>query len=104
MRLSASELVLNSMIWERPADRFSKIMLSMHTYFDPGRGKASNHQEEILEKIANVQMFIGIVGEPELTDECCERIFAVAEKLRAMVFTGNALLHWDGSALIEPKQ
>jgi hypothetical protein len=103
VELPSSELVFNSMIYERRADKFSKLVNQMHVYFDQPHCGKKNDREKTLKRILATKMLIGTVGEPELSDECCERISFLAKKLGAMVFTGNALVEWDGSTLLERK-
>jgi hypothetical protein len=56
----------------------------------------------VLDKIANAQMLIGVVGEPEFIEEDghFDCIWSISEELHAVVFSGEAMLDCTGRRLL----
>lgn len=87
---------------EKPGDSFSKLALSTFNFVEKIKTKNKVKKEEILRKISNVKMFIGIVGDPEILE--AERhfdiIFALSERLDGLIFDGNAIIDKNGDLLL----
>ena len=97
-----STLTFTSMIRDKPGDRFSRLVLSMHNFFRVIATNGKEQKKRVLEGIENAEMFLGIVADPEFSDDeehfIC--LFAVARKLNALVFTGEAMQDADGRKLL----
>ena len=97
-----SKMTFTSMVQKRPGDRFSRLVLSMHNFFNPMGCPNQEMKRSVLEAIENTQMFIGVVADPEFSES--EGHFAyllsVARKLSALIFTGMAMQDADGNTLL----
>jgi hypothetical protein len=97
-----STLTFTSMVRDKPGDQFSRLVLGMHNFFRRIDTQGKEQKELVLAKIANSEMFIGVVAEPEFSDleghfTC---LFALARKLNALIFTGQAMQDADGCRLL----
>lgn len=97
-----STLTFTSMVRIKPGDQFSKLVLSMHNFFNVIDSDDEKRKKLVLEAIANTKMFIGVVADPELSDveghvNC---LFALARKPNALIFTGEAIQDSDGRRLL----
>ncbi len=87
----------------KPGDPFSKTVLGLYSYFHPGGTKLADRSEvkrNALIRLSEADMSIGIVIAPP-SDDCEQRVFALAERLDALVFDGTSLLTPRKEVLLE---
>jgi hypothetical protein len=74
----------------------------MHNFFRTVDTDAGADRALVLQRIANAKMLIGVVGEPEFLEEegHFEQIWRTAERLDALVFSGDAMLNGRGELLL----
>lgn len=102
LKFDQSELRFKKSVRERPGDKFSKMILGMHNYFRNVDTKASNNKEHILQNVGETKLAIGVVADPEFSEEDghFDFIFAVAEKIDGMIFNGEAMLDPKGDMIL----
>jgi hypothetical protein len=90
------------MVRQKRGDRFSRLVLSMWTFFDGIDTSNCKNKNLVLQAVENTEMFIGVVAEPEFNEDeghfTC--IFSVARKLKALVFGGEAMQDAEGRKLL----
>jgi hypothetical protein len=103
VRSSAGSLTLNRQIRHRPGASFSKMVLGMYNYFNQVKTSARAIKKDVLDRVANMGLAIGIVAEPEFVREARHHdcIFGIAAALNAIIWTGNGVLNADGKMLLD---
>jgi len=99
---SRSTMTFTTMVRIKPGDRFSKLVLGMHNFFNMIDTKNEDEKKIVLKAIENTEMFIGIIADPEFIDEegHFAYLFTVARKLNALIFTGEAMQDANGRSLL----
>jgi len=103
IKTPAASLTLNREIQHEPGDRFSRMVLGMHNYFRVVKTPMEATQSDVLSRVANMAMAIGVVAEPELVEEAHHHdcIFGIAAALNAIIWTGNAVINADGKMILD---
>lgn len=103
IKTESASLTLNRLVRDKAGDSFSKMVLGMHNYFRQIKTKAKSTQKDVLSRVENMAMAIGVVAEPEFVAE--ERhydyIFGVAAALDAIIWTGNGVINADGKLILD---
>jgi hypothetical protein len=94
-------LAFTSLVRKKPGDKFSKLTLSMHSFFRNVETDATGSKEFVLKRIADAEMFIGVVANDLREEGSLDCIWAVAECLNAIVFSGEAMLNARGERLLD---
>lgn len=96
-------LTLNRQVRRKPGDAFSKMVLGMHTYFDGVKTSAKSIKKDILDRVLNIALAIGVVAEPAFVDEDrhYDCIFGIAADMNAIIWTGSGVINADGKMLLD---
>jgi hypothetical protein len=102
LQFDKSELRFMASVRERPGDEFSKMILGMYNYFSNVDTNASNNKGYILKNIGETKLAIGVVGDPQFSEEDghFDCILAVAEKIEGIIFNGEAMLDFKGDMIL----
>lgn len=102
VRLPQSLIAFTSLIREKPGDQFSKIILSMHNFFRQIKTTAKANKQFVLSRVVNAEMLIGVIAEPAFIekDKHFDCIWTLADRLDAIVFSGEAMLDAQGVRLL----
>lgn len=102
LRFPSGTMVLTSLVRQVPGDKFSKLVLSMHNFFRTVKTDAECNKNYVLARIENVEMMIGVVAEPELsdTDARLDCLWRLAEQIDAVIFNGDSMLNLAGERII----
>jgi hypothetical protein len=94
---------MNRQIRREPGDAFSKMVLGMHNYFRCVKTTAEAKQRDILNRVANMALAIGVVAEPEFVEEArhYDCIFGIADALNAIIWTGSGAINAEGKLLLD---
>jgi hypothetical protein len=89
--------------FKEPGDHVARTLMGMRTFFRRIQTNAVETQQSILQFVLEARALIGVVAQPEYSDDDLhiDTIFAVAEKLGALVFNGAAMLDADGNILLD---
>jgi len=100
---SGKQIVFSALIRLQPRDKFSRLVLSMHDFFRTVKTDILSNQDYVLSRIANVEMMIGVVADPEFTieDSRLDTLWKIAECVDAVVFNGNAILDAHGKRILD---
>ncbi len=103
LEFPSSTLTFNTLVRLEPGDEFSKLVFSLNNFFEKIATSANANKQVVLHRISKVGMFIGIVGEPQFAEDegHFDSIWSAAEKLDALVFTGEAILNAKGEKLLD---
>lgn len=95
---SENSLVFRSLVRVAPGDQFSKLILGLHQFARNLRGINPTRFTELLREIENAEMLIGVVATPDFSANALyeEAVFAVAESLHGIVFTGSSFVSGSG--------
>jgi hypothetical protein len=101
--LPSKQVTLTSLVREMPGDKFSKLVLSMHNFFRTIETPAASNKRYVLSRIADVQMMIGVVAEPQFLedDSRFDILWGVAEWNSALIFNGEAILDLQGRRILD---
>lgn len=100
---AAATLTFNRRIRQHPGDPFSKMVLGMHTFFNRVQTSAEGIKKDVLHRVANMALAVGVVGEPGFVEAAghYDCIFGVAGALGAVIWTGNGVISADGTLLLD---
>jgi hypothetical protein len=103
VRSSAASLTLNRLIRQRPGDPFSKMVLGMHNYVDQVKTSARPVKKDVLDRVANMGLAIGVVAEPEFVEDArhLDCIFGITAALNAIIWTGDGFINSEGKMLLD---
>ena len=103
LTLSGRHLALSSLVREQAGDKFSKLVLSLHTFFRTIPTDAVSNRSFLLSRIENVKMMIGVVDNPEFTetDDRLETLWHISESMNALIFNGDAALNLQGQRILD---
>jgi hypothetical protein len=75
----------------------------MHNYFRQVTTPAQAVKRDVLHRVANLALAIGVVAEPEFMETARHYacIFATADALDAIIWTGNGVIDADGKLLLD---
>jgi hypothetical protein len=87
----------------RPGDPFSKIILGAANFFRRIKTEAVANQNYLKDSIFKTTLLIGVVAEPELTEETgdFDLIFAVAESCDGLIFNGSGMVDASGDLILD---
>jgi hypothetical protein len=102
LKFEKSELRFTKSVRERPGDKFSKMILGMHNYFRNVDTRADSNKEHILQKVGETKLAVGVVGQPEFSEEDghFDYIFSVTKKIDGMIFNGEGMLDYKGDMIL----
>jgi hypothetical protein len=103
IKTPGTSLTLNRQVRSKPGDSFSKLVLGMHTYFDGVKTSATSIKKDILDRVLNLALAIGVVAEPVFVDEDrhYDCIFGIAADMNAIVWTGSGVIDAKGRMLLD---
>ena len=95
-------LVFTSLTRVRPGDEFSSLVLSMHNFVRRVKTSAEDNKRQLLRRISHAAWFIGVVAEPDLSDDeghlgCLGEL---CHELDAVIFNGDAFLDRQGDMIL----
>jgi hypothetical protein len=95
-------MTLTSLIRHEPGDKFSKLVLSMHNFFQTVDTHEEANKREVLRRVETAQMMIGVVTDPELseTDARLDCLWRLAEAVDGVLFNGDAMLNLQGERIL----
>ena len=98
-----SRITFTSMARQRPGDEFSKLILSLRTFAREIRTPLVDSQKRLLERILGAKLLIGVVTEPDLSDEDghLECLGELCSHLDAIIFNGDGFLNADGDLILD---
>jgi hypothetical protein len=100
---TGKQITFSGLVQVQPGDKFSRTVLSMHNYFRTVKTDVASNQGYVLRRIANVQMMIGVVADPEFSedDSRFNILWHIAECMDALVFNGEAILDLQGQRILD---
>ncbi len=100
---AAASLTLNRQIRRKPGDAFSKMVLGMHTYFDGVKTSAKAIKKDVLDRVLNMALAIGVVAEPAFVEDArhYDCIFGIAADMNAIIWTGSGVINAEGKMLLD---
>jgi hypothetical protein len=103
IKTQGASLTLNRQVRRKPGDAFSKMVLGMHTYFDGVKTSAKSIKKDILDRVLNMALAIGVVAEPVFVDEDrhYDCIFGIAAAMKAVIWTGSGVINAEGKMLLD---
>lgn len=103
LKKQSASLTLNRQVRVKPGDSFSKLVLGMHNYFSQVKTSAKAIKKDVLERVANLALAIGVVAEPAFVDEArhYDCIFGIADALNAIIWTGCGVINAEGKLLLD---
>ncbi len=74
----------------------------MHNFFRQIETPAVANRSFVLNRVADAEMLIGVIVEPEFREEDkhFDCVWSLAERLNAIVFSGQAMLNAQGAGLL----
>jgi hypothetical protein len=98
-----ASLALSRQVEREPGDSFSKMVLGMHNYFYQAKTSAKAVKAEVLDRVANLALAIGVVAEPEFLEEAghYDCIFGIAAAMDAIIWTGSGVINAEGRMLLD---
>jgi hypothetical protein len=103
VKTPAASLTLNRQVRVKPGDSFSKMVLGMLNYFDHVKTSAKAIKKDVLNRVTNMALAIGVVAEPVFVEEDrhYDCIFGIAAALNAIVWTGSGVINAEGKMLLD---
>lgn len=103
LRGPAGSLILNRRVFRKQADEFSKMRLGMWAYFDAVDTRHKAVKKDVLRRVEEYVLAIGVVAEPEFMEEAghYDCIFGLAGKLGAIIWNGSGVLNSEGQMLLD---
>jgi hypothetical protein len=100
---SGKQIAFSGLVRRRPQDKFSKIVLSMYNFFNMVETDLVSNRDYALSRIADVEMMIGVVADPEfaMEDSRLDILWKIAECMDAVIFNGDALLDLHGQRILD---
>lgn len=100
---AGASLTLNRQIPREPGDAFSKMVLGMCNYFDHVQTSADGIKDDVLDRVANMALAIGVVAEPVFVEEArhYDCIFGLTAALNAIIWTGSGVINGQGKMLLD---
>ena len=98
-----SSLLLTRRVFERPGDEFGRMQGGMSAFFERVETAHPAIKADVLERVENFALAIGVVAEPGFDDEAghYECIFGLAAELDAIIWNGNGVLDAEGSMILD---
>jgi hypothetical protein len=96
-------LTLNRLVFGAPGDEFSRMQRGMWVYFDAVKTPHSSIKSDLLERVENFALAIGVVAEPSFVEDSghFDCIFGLADALNAVVWNGSGLLDAEGNMILD---
>lgn len=103
VKTPAASLTLNRQVRVKPGDSFSKMVLGMVNYFDQVKTSAKATKKDVIDRVTNMALAIGVVAEPVFVEEArhYDCIFGIAAALNAIVWTGSGVINSEGNMLLD---
>jgi hypothetical protein len=100
---SGKQITFSGLVQLQPGDKFARTVLSMHNYFFEVKTDLESNQKFVLNRIANVEMMIGVVADPEFADDDgrLDILWRIAECMDALIFNGDAILDLQGQQILD---
>ena len=93
-------ITFNSMRKKKPGDEFSKLILSTHNLFRTRVKQQSENKEIVLSRIKRTALAIGIVAEPDLSEEDEDCLLDLARILDGVIFNGSSMIDSEGQLIV----
>jgi hypothetical protein len=96
-------LILNRLVFSTPGDEFSKMQRGMWVYFDGIETAHTSIKPDLLERIENFALAIGVVAEPRFVEDSghFDCIFGLADALDAVIWNGSGILDAEGRMILD---
>lgn len=103
IKTSTASLTLNRQVRRKPGDSFSKMVLGMCNYFRQVKTSAKAIKKDVLDRVTNMALAIGVVAEPAFVEEArhYDCIFGIADALNAIIWTGSGVINAEGKMLLD---
>jgi hypothetical protein len=103
VKTQVASLTLNRQVQVKPGDSFSRMVLGMINYFDHVKTSAEAIKKDVLERVENMALAIGVVAEPVFVEEArhYDCIFGIAAALNAIIWTGSGVINVEGKLLLD---
>ena len=93
-------ITFNSMRKKKPGDEFSKLILSTHNFFRTRVKQQSESKDAVLSRIKRTALVIGVVAEPDLSDEGKACLLDLARLLDGVIFNGSSMINAEGQLIV----
>jgi hypothetical protein len=103
VQTDGASLTLNRRVFRKAGDEFSKLLLGMWTYFDDVVTDHHTIKADVLRRIEDLALAIGIEADPEFVEEAghYDCIFGVAEALGAIIWNGSGIMNAQGRVMLD---
>jgi hypothetical protein len=103
VRGAGASLVLNRRVFRKQADEFSKMRNCMWVYFESVKTKRKKIKADVLRRVEEHALAVGVVAEPEFVEEAGHNdfIFGLAAALGAIIWDGSGVLNAEGQLLLD---
>jgi hypothetical protein len=100
---SGKQITFSGLVQLRPQDKFSKLVLSMYSFFNMVETDVVSNKDYVLSRIADAEMMIGVVADPEFAkeDSRLDILWRIAECMDAVIFNGDAILDLLGQRILD---
>jgi hypothetical protein len=102
---SGKQIFFSGLVQLQPQDKFSKLVLSMYSFFNMVETDMVSNKDYVLSRIADVEMMIGVVADPAFAkeDSRLDIVWKIAECMDAVIFNGDAILDLQGQRILDVK-
>lgn len=100
---SGKQITFSGLVQLQPQDKFSRLVLSMHSFFRMVETDMVPNQDYVLSRIADAEMLIGVVADPEFVmgDSRLDILWKIAECMDSVIFNGDAILNLHGQRILD---
>jgi hypothetical protein len=102
---SGKQITFSGLVRLQPQDKFSKLVLSMYSFFNMVETDVVSNKDYVLSRIADVEMMIGVVADPKFAkaDSRLDILWKIADCMDAVIFNGDAILDLQGQRILDHK-
>ncbi len=98
-----ASLVLNRSVFRRNGDAFAKLRYGLWMYFDRIETKFTAVKLDVLQRIEECTLAIGVVAEPEFVEAAghFKYVSGVARAMRAIIWNGSGVTNSEGRLMFD---
>lgn len=96
----STTVTFNSMRKIEPGDAFSRLILSTHNFFRTRVKEESEKKDLALRKIKSCALAVGVVAEPDLSEEDENCLLDLTRLLEGVIFNGSSLIDSEGQLIV----
>jgi hypothetical protein len=98
-----ASLTLNRLVFGESGDKFARMQAGMWSFFDRVETPHAAIKADVLEKVEQFALAIGVVAEPGFDEEAghFDCLFGLTAELDAIIWNGNGVLDAEGSMILD---